>query len=349
MNRTIRELAIEYHEKKEADRTIVYGVVNRGKLKEITQQMTEQGLSAMGPFIDWYIRKRGVEPDYAERIAMYAWTVLWETENDYMSRLMDPHLSRTAYSRIIKSLKMLSVYFTTSHGRTQKEREFGSQITNNLMTLKSRIKSLNERKEKPVVPPKPRRAITKIPYSEEQIDSLLEEIEVEYKKTGRRYPWYKVILRIVVLTGVDSVDLMHVSRKEITRVYEEHRSGMITGIPLWRKGKRVKVVPASLMSDELTTLMHWPMEYGTLGDLVSPMAKASRRSGAGSKRIGRHLNKAARTVLKTDKLPHNFMMRVRYSAMRRVFLAVKKDWITMAQIYGTEMRNLQSYEFLKEL
>ena len=237
-----------------------FGQINNSKLRQVIHDHYEAGQKAMEGFVRWLVRHEGSGDRYARTIAAEVWNVLcltWDPQEG-TSRPEELWLS-SEYSP--KTLDRLTG-FMRRWARYTKD-----------PTLGATIDGIRSRHRKSFVI-QAAEAHKVEPYTMAEIDALLEA--TEKLRGDPRWPWGWSIIRMMIVGGVRTSDLLCITREQVN---QSLKSGTIL---IWSPKRGTRALPIQLMRDEIEALLNWPWTWNGIVDVIAPRSSAPQAHVASS-------------------------------------------------------------------
>jgi len=350
---SIEEEALEWHESISPDGKVnKAATLNRSQLRKAQMARIERGKYVIDPFTTWLVKHHGLQRVNARRQACIAWSAYEETNGDPVSLLRGEILmSYQSYLAMRSALTRFGTWLGTRSGASDKSREIGRRISNELLHLPK----LPSPKGQNIAPKKNKSVPKALPYTraeEERIYLTVDELRKQY---GKRWPWLWPVARIYLKTAVPPVILVHLKRSDATYALQRHLKGEPAGIPIWsrREAKKqsmggTRIIPASLIDTELRLIVYWPYEWTILADIIAPTSKVERRISAASSKIRTRIRDIVDRADIGLKKRDNFMLRLRLTAIRRLYEETR-DLLLLQQVFDTQVTTLKRYPWIKKI
>jgi hypothetical protein len=251
-----------------AGQVVEFGKINNSRLQAAIREHYADGQRAMAGFIRWLVRHEGLSEGAAKMNAANIWNALCVTWDAQEGVSHPEELWRSsAYSK--SSLSILCGYMRRWARYTKDP------------ALPALIDEIRKRDRPIMVTEQMEKKFRVVPYTDAELDAVLEA--TERLRGDPRWPWGWPIIRLVIVGGVRTSEVMFVTRIMVkqalagdTFMVHSHRSG-------------TRALPTQLIRDELEFLMNWPWSWGSIVDIVSPRFPNPDLAIAAIGRLSKHV------------------------------------------------------------
>lgn len=279
---------------------------DRSLLDAARRSVGRAGRDAMKPFLDWLIEEEGMVPGSAQVYAAHVWQAVLSTGGNPMRQVERIDLTFSSKNSCRAALKRFAVFARDS--------DLAAAIVTKKVTrlLKDRRNS------------KPQKTIT--PIDKETLGRLIAAANAD--KGNPRRPWAWPCISMMVKLGLRAKsDLaMGVSHQAV--------SDGVAGKPLVVVGKRGtrRVMPSSVVKEELEILAAFPYQWNLICDLVTPTTSPEKRGEAAYGRLRETLKEYAVSAGIDPAEIHTH--RLRHTAAIKLYEASGHDIMLVAHFLG---------------
>jgi hypothetical protein len=333
---SLEELAMEFDHvvDYETGKVQRIGKVDRKELRRQVMELNKKGREAMKPFMDWQTERYGSTGKGLETRALAVWRMLCERPTDPSSFLLD----RERYTHVerVTLRKQLTRFaaFLIEEAERPEDIDYGKSLANRLLdvpaTRKLREQSRKATKKKTV------------PLTEEQIQKILRVVEKRSIDEGPRKPWYRPLMRFMILAGqTGQYDFVTCEKETWLRVVEEYEEGKPAALPVWGTRNKSKLVPVHLVYEEMKQIANWPFPWGQISNIVAPTSQVE-------------IDKSARRILGAEVKDacaeagihsRGVAFAIRNAAIKRLWDATH-DYILMQSMFGIDVSDFKRLDFL---
>lgn len=266
-----------------------------------------EGKEAMAPFVEWLIMEEGMTDDTAKNYGANVWQAVIATGGQPVKQVERADLTVSTKNSIRASLRHFAVFANDGNLAAELENK--------------RVKRLlRDRKHS-------KASKTVMPLDEETVKKLMTAINAD--KGNPRRPWAWPCLSMMVKLGLRARADMGTG---VTR--EAVVDSVTRGAPLAIIGKRGtrRVVPSSIVAEELKILSQFPFEWNNLSDLIAPGASIEGRSQAAYAKIRATIREYAESAgIDPNEIRSH---RLRHTAATRLYEASGHDIMLVAGFLG---------------
>ena len=265
------------------------------------------GREQLDEFTKWLIESEGVTANTAEVYANHVWQSIVVTGGAPARQLERHDLTAASKNTIRSALKHFAAY--------SRDAELAAAVTHKKIT-----KLLRDRRNSA-----PSKLVT--PISPDMLDKLMGVMLAD--KGNPRRPWAWPALSLMVKLGLRAgADLaLGVTHDAVSDALKEGAPLVVIG----KRGKR-RVVPSSVVHEELEMLASFPYAWHTLADLIAPAAPPKTRANTAYSRIRTTLKEYALRAGIDPAEIHTH--RLRHTAALRLYEASGHDIMLVAAFLG---------------
>lgn len=322
--------------------------VDRKLLHAIHREQAERCRVALGPFITWMIRRRGLSAKVAELSARRVYYAMWASSGKPLiwAAQKAPRRSIT-----LGRLACLSAYGTylTEEG-SDKDKEWARVLLLGLAGIRERPE-INEdrpggRGRGRASPGGVASSKEALPYSEEERLEILAAIERWHRRFGLRCPWLRPIARLhwIGCPFAQREAVTRLERRLVVDVLRELPTNKAATLPLWSATKGQRMLIAGLVKKELEDLVNWPAPWGTLADLIDPTSRRKHRhaSAAATRLVERQKELLAEAQVDVTQFYYRWP-----ATMKKVAWDKYHDWTLLSAYTGLDLQNLRATTYLR--
>lgn len=322
--------------------------LDRARYQRLARERSKRGEKALPGFAEWLIKKHDVRPVTAVRTRAIAWSLYEETGGDPASIFhRDIWIEAATYRTVIDARsairRLCDWLLMTSKNPADHEwaREQIRLILNapriQRMPTTNRILPKGDSKKQGTTPLTNEQA--------QRVIDLIDDLAIERRV---RAPWYRDVMRILALTGMDAVDLPLLARRDLVVALQQPRKrSWIRVQKTSHRRLRTQIVPLMLVRDEVKRLLAWPFEWRVLADIMAPSGDPAKAANAAVIRI-----RLAWGHLLAEAVPE-VPKRRRHKALRNWVLTqifrAQYDWVLVAQVSGLSLYHLRQIPWLLEI
>lgn len=279
---------------------------DKGLLQAARRTIGKAGREAMRAFLDWLIEEEGMVPGSAQVYAAHVWQAVLSTGGNPVHQIRRMDLTFATKNTIRAALKRFAVY--------AQDAELASAVASNKVTrlLKDRRNSAPQK--------------TVYPLAQDMLDQLVGAVNAD--KGNPRRPWAWPCISMLIKLGLRArSDLaLGITRQAVL--------DGVAGKPLVIVGKRGtrRVVPSSVVKEELEVLAAFPFEWNLLCDLIAPAAVPESRGESAYGKLRATLKEYARDAGIDPKEIHTH--RLRHTAALKLYEASGHDIMLVAHFLG---------------
>lgn len=264
------------------------------------------GREALEDFSTWLVEEEGLTPQTAERYAQYLWQAVIATGGRPLQQMERADITVSTKNAIRAAVRQFGVW--------QNDGELVADVENK--RIRRLLKDRRNSKPEKVVQP----------LSDETLHAFMGALNAD--RGNPRRPWAWPCISIMVKLGLRA-------RSDLcSGISKQAVDEAVSGAPLVIIGKRGtrRVVPSSIVHDELETLAAFPYQWGTVADIVAPASDPKNRSNAAYTRIRKAIHEYAETA---DIDPRELRThRLRHTAALRLYEASGHDIMLVAGFLG---------------
>jgi len=161
------------------------------------------------------------------------------------------------------------------------------------------------------------------PLADHEYEALIKA--VDKVKGDPRMPWFWPVIRLALKTGIRPTDLVVLTKKGM------HEALARKGLNVWSSNRKPYVIPLWLVKPEVEALAAWPLNWGTIADLMSPKERPKSRKASARAKVGKAVARVYEQA-GIDK-PHGWIHQLRVTCGMRVWKRTG-NLIVTAQVLG---------------
>jgi integrase len=295
----------------------------------LQHKLAKIGAEALADFEKWLVVEMGLSEEAATRTRALCWVALYSTGANPIEKLR-ANISWYYKIQLRSALGKLAAWIQSDPDSTPEDRAWARKVVNGMADTPVYSDTWTPRIPRKV------RGVPKT-LSEDDYVVLLEVVERRHKRQGFRTPWARPLCRIVLLAAASTDEVVYIERDVVLEALTDKRQGRPAGLPLWKRGQRSRMVPLSLVEDELLTLAQWPAEWGTVADIVAPLADDNRMTTAAY-----YLRREWTAVCTEAGVDRTTPQMLRWRAAHATFKATK-DYVLVQQMFGIDIPKMKRY------